>query len=175
MTATTATCPSCRYVRQPSDRAPEWQCPNCGVAYKKVLEQPYVPPVRAYSASRRVERRGGWGKGLAVCFLVYGGYLGFTHPWRSDVRPGAIAEANAQQPEVALYATSWCPYCAKTREYFRMHGIHYTEYDIEHNAAAEKGYRRLRGNGVPLVVVGEQVIHGYNPEAMEDALRPWLQ
>ena len=41
--------------------------------------------------------------------------------------------------------------------------------------AAEKGYRRLRGNGVPVVVVGDQVIHGYDPGAMEDALRPWLQ
>lgn len=29
------TCPRCGYTRQPSDIAPEWQCPKCGVAYAK--------------------------------------------------------------------------------------------------------------------------------------------
>lgn len=29
------TCPRCGYTRQPSDLAPEWQCPTCGVAYAK--------------------------------------------------------------------------------------------------------------------------------------------
>jgi hypothetical protein len=29
------TCPKCNYARQPSDTAPDWQCPNCGVAYAK--------------------------------------------------------------------------------------------------------------------------------------------
>jgi glutaredoxin len=171
---TTATCPKCRYVRQSIDVAPAWQCPGCGVAYNKAMEEPYVAPLRV-QGSGRAEKRGSWGKWLMVCFIAYGAYLGFTHPWRGDVRTAAVAEASAQQPEVSLYATSWCQYCAKTREYLRMHRIQYTEYDIEHSAAAQKGYRRLRGNGVPVVVVGEEVIHGYNPEAMEDLLRPWLQ
>jgi hypothetical protein len=28
---------------------------------------------------------------------------------------------------------------------------------------------------VPVVVVGDQVIHGYKPEALGNALRRWLQ
>lgn len=28
-------CPKCHYQRQPSDHAPDWQCPSCGVAYVK--------------------------------------------------------------------------------------------------------------------------------------------
>ncbi len=31
-------CPKCGYERQPSDDAPEWQCPACKVAYAKVLQ-----------------------------------------------------------------------------------------------------------------------------------------
>lgn len=30
-----AGCPKCGHVRQPSDTAPEWQCPACGVAIEK--------------------------------------------------------------------------------------------------------------------------------------------
>jgi small basic protein/ribosomal protein L37AE/L43A len=30
-------CPKCSYLRKPSDEAPDWQCPSCGVAYAKVI------------------------------------------------------------------------------------------------------------------------------------------
>ncbi|GAB6043593.1 DUF4282 domain-containing protein [Endothiovibrio diazotrophicus] len=29
------TCPKCGYTRKPTDEAPDWQCPQCGVAYEK--------------------------------------------------------------------------------------------------------------------------------------------
>ncbi len=29
-------CPKCGYVRKPSDTAPDWQCPSCGIAYAKL-------------------------------------------------------------------------------------------------------------------------------------------
>lgn len=29
-------CPKCAYLRRPTDTAPDWQCPACGVAYAKV-------------------------------------------------------------------------------------------------------------------------------------------
>jgi len=35
-------CPKCGYVRKPSDTAPDWQCPSCGVAYAKIHAA--VPP-----------------------------------------------------------------------------------------------------------------------------------
>ncbi len=43
-------CPKCSYERQPSDDAPDWQCPACKVAYAKVLKaqasvaEPVEPP-----------------------------------------------------------------------------------------------------------------------------------
>lgn len=30
-------CPKCHYRRKPEDEAPAWQCPNCKVAYNKVM------------------------------------------------------------------------------------------------------------------------------------------
>ena len=35
-------CPKCGYVRQQTDTAPEWQCPNCGIAYAKYGTTPHV-------------------------------------------------------------------------------------------------------------------------------------
>lgn len=28
-------CPKCGYTRTPTDRAPDYECPSCGVVYKK--------------------------------------------------------------------------------------------------------------------------------------------
>ena len=40
-------CPKCEYERTAADRAPDWQCPACGVAYSKATRaQPTVATVK---------------------------------------------------------------------------------------------------------------------------------
>jgi glutaredoxin len=175
VTTSLTTCPKCRYVRTTADTAPSWQCPGCGVAYNKVMNETYVPPSPA-SASR-AESGGGWIKWATMVLVIIGLYVAFAQPWQRHHTSNrtVMAQAGGAQPEVLLYGTAWCQYCARTREYFRMHGIQFTDYDVEHNAAAAQGYRRLRGNGVPVVVIGDEVVHGYNPERVGELLRPWLK
>ena len=36
-------CPKCAYVRAASETAPDWQCPNCGIAYLKFVESQPKP------------------------------------------------------------------------------------------------------------------------------------
>jgi glutaredoxin len=84
------------------------------------------------------------------------------------------ASAQNAQPEpavpVVMYATSWCPYCAKAREYFARTGTAYTEYDIEKSADAHAEFKRLGGRGVPLILVGNQKMAGFNELAFESLL-----
>lgn len=110
-------------------------------------------------------------------FIVVALYLSFARPWASHghASRALVADANAAQPEVVLYATSWCPYCAKARDFFQSHQIKYVEYDIEHDAAAQKAYREVNGRGVPVVLVGDEVIHGYDPQTMSQLLDAWMQ
>ena len=37
-------CPKCGYARKPTDAAPDWQCPACGIAYNKF--QPHIERAR---------------------------------------------------------------------------------------------------------------------------------
>ena len=175
----TTTCPKCRYVRTPEETAPDWQCPKCGVAYNKVMNEGDAPPPRRAAAPyrSRTDDGGGWIKWAAMAFVVLGLYLAFAQPWhhRKAEHRAVVADANAGQPEVVLYGTSWCPYCAKAREFLRTRGIEFTDYDVEHNAAAAKGFRQLGGGGVPLVVIGDEVLHGYRPDQMKELLGPWLK
>lgn len=79
---------------------------------------------------------------------------------------------SAQHSEgVVLYATDWCGYCKKTREFFKQHNVAYVEYDIEKSAEGRSQYDQLRGSGVPLVMIQGEVFRGYDPNAFSRALK----
>ena len=75
-------------------------------------------------------------------------------------------QAGNASGEVVLYATQWCGYCAKTREFLDERGIAFTEHDIEKSAEARHAYQALGGRGVPVLKVNGKVIHGYDPQGI---------
>lgn len=168
-------CPHCNYARQSSDEAPDWQCPSCAKAYLKAGAP--LPPesLRQYGPATAPTNRGGLGKWLSV-LIVLGAAFWFGRPLLQHRDPSAaLAVASSEQPAVVLYATSWCGYCRMTREFFAANGIRYTEEDIEQSSTALQQHRKLGGNGVPLIVVGEEVVKGWNEQALRQLLGPWLR
>lgn len=104
-----------------------------------------------------------------ACLLLLGGVFAWQHQgeislaWersRPDYRP----------PAVTLLATSWCGYCRKMRQYFAQEGIAYTELDIETSQEGLARYEALEADGIPVVLVGRQVIHGFDPGGVSAAL-----
>jgi glutaredoxin len=81
--------------------------------------------------------------------------------------PPAQAEST---PDVVMYATSWCPYCAQARAYFARAGIAYVEHDVEKSASANAEFKRLGGRGVPLIVVGREKLNGFSEQGFEHLL-----
>ena len=81
--------------------------------------------------------------------------------------PPAQAEST---PEIVMYATSWCPYCAQARAYFARAGIAYVEHDVEKSASANAEFKRLGGRGVPLIVVGREKLNGFSEQGFEHLL-----
>ena len=49
------TCPKCNYTRQPTDLAPDYECPQCGVIYAK-FDPNFVRPVSASERARLREQ-----------------------------------------------------------------------------------------------------------------------
>lgn len=76
------------------------------------------------------------------------------------------------EEQVEMFATSWCGYCRKAREFFQSRGIPFVEYDIEADAAAAQRKQEIDTRpGVPLVVINGTPIHGFVPQAYEQALQ----
>jgi glutaredoxin len=79
-----------------------------------------------------------------------------------------VAQLVVSKKKVVMYATSWCPYCAKARKYFRAHHIPYTEYDIEKDTAAKRRHQELGGGGVPLILVDKERIRGFSEDSFRE-------
>jgi glutaredoxin len=92
---------------------------------------------------------------------------GQTRP--APAQPAQAAQAQAQSVPVVMYATAWCPYCAKARAYFKRTNTAYVEHDIERSAEARAEFKSLGGRGVPLILVGGEKLRGFNELAFESA------
>lgn len=170
----TQICPHCGYARKTTDAIPEWQCPSCEKAYSKAGGESPQSTLRPYGAARE-PASGGLGKWW-VWLLLLGAALWFGRPlWQQRAVETEKALASSAQPTVVLYATDWCGYCKATRALFASNGIAYVEHDIEKSSEALSQHRKLGGNGVPLIVVGDEVIKGYNEAALRQLLKPWFK
>ena len=96
--------------------------------------------------------------------------LAFVAAGTAAAQGKAQTATNAAAGPVVMYATSWCPYCAKARAYFSKKGIAYTEYDVEKSPAANAEFRRLGGRGVPLIFVGREKMSGFSEEGFDALL-----
>ncbi len=79
-------------------------------------------------------------------------------------------EANTMK-SVVMYSASWCGVCLKAKEYMRARSIPYTEHDIEASERNLERFKALGGRGVPLIMVGQQRMSGFNPVRLERLLR----
>lgn len=75
------------------------------------------------------------------------------------------------QTKVVLYGTQTCPYCARAREFLHAKNIPYLERDVQHSDQAKKEFSQLGGTGVPVLLVGDRRIQGFNQDALDSALK----
>lgn len=72
--------------------------------------------------------------------------------------------------KVIVYGTSWCPSCASTRDFLKSKRVDFIDYDIDHSDDAKRDYLRLGGKAVPLLLIGNRRLQGFNAKAVTDAL-----
>jgi len=104
--------------------------------------------------------------GRALSWIAIASILLATGAWAED-EPAADEET----PRVVLYMTSWCHYCRLTSEFLTRKGVAFAEKDIESDTQALGEYMAAGGNGgVPMVIIGDTRIMGYDVAGMERAL-----
>jgi len=73
--------------------------------------------------------------------------------------------------KVKIYTTPTCPWCKKTKEFLKSKKISYTELNAAEDEKARNAMIEKSGQmGVPVVEIGNQIIVGFNPDAITKAL-----
>ena len=68
--------------------------------------------------------------------------------------------STAQAKKVVMYGASWCGVCHRAKEYFARNKIPYVEYDVETSRKSKRDYKRMRGEGVRIILVGGRLQPG---------------
>jgi glutaredoxin 3 len=75
-------------------------------------------------------------------------------------------------PKVKIYTTPECPVCRKAKDYFTQKGMNFEEIDVAADReAAQDMVRRSGQMGVPVVMIDDTLIVGYNPLKLDVALK----
>jgi glutaredoxin len=83
---------------------------------------------------------------------------------------GKAVRAAKPQTEVTLYVMPQCGYCEKTRQLLNERGVAWKERDIASSAEAKREFSAKGGVGTPLIVIGDEVILGYDASRIDVAL-----
>lgn len=76
-----------------------------------------------------------------------------------------------QSEKVTIYSTPTCPYCKQAKEFFNENKVKYDEKDVAGDATArQEMIEKSKQMGVPVIVLGDEIMVGFNKEA----LQKWL-
>jgi glutaredoxin-like YruB-family protein len=77
-----------------------------------------------------------------------------------------------QQKRVILFSTPTCSWCRRTKDYFRKNRIRFREIDVSKDERAMRDVVRMTGQmGVPVVLIGNRPIVGFNKQEIDKLLQ----
>ena len=72
--------------------------------------------------------------------------------------------------KVVMFTTPSCGWCKRAKAFFQKHNVQYIAYDIKKSKEAYLKFKKLKGRGVPLILIGDKKISGFDKKAISDAL-----
>lgn len=72
--------------------------------------------------------------------------------------------------EVTVYTSNTCPYCTLAKNYLTEKGVDYTEKNVQTDKEARKELMGMGHMGVPVLVINDQEIVGFDKEKIDELL-----
>jgi len=73
--------------------------------------------------------------------------------------------------DLTIYTQPTCSYCGELKEYLKKHNISYEEKDITKDRSAwDDMVNKYKIRATPLIVRGEKIIVGFNPDEIQKLL-----
>ena len=69
--------------------------------------------------------------------------------------------------KVKIYTSNTCKYCNMAMDFLNKNNIDYIEYNISKNPQAMKTLIKMGHMSVPLILVGDEIITGFDKDKIE--------
>ena len=80
-------------------------------------------------------------------------------------------EVEMADKNVVIYTTPTWPYCHRAKEYLSQKGISFTEHDVAADREkAKEMIQKSKQMGVPVIIVGDEVMVGFNQAKLDSLL-----
>jgi glutaredoxin len=105
--------------------------------------------------------------GIVIVALVVGLWF-----WQDQQRERQLQQLiQTHQPHtMVLYTTTWCGYCQRLKVALDAARVPYQEYDVEQSPEGRAFYEAGDFAGVPVTVMGGEVIEGYDADRLTAGL-----
>lgn len=108
--------------------------------------------------------------GLVILLVIVAGLVIVNYRPSIDI-VHCTEEILRAKPDVIMLGTLWCPYCYQARRYLTSNNISYCEYDIERSAEGERLFNEVKGQVIPVLLIGKYMINGFDETRLEQMLR----
>lgn len=87
-------------------------------------------------------------------------------------RSGPAHKNSTAHKQVRVYSTPVCPWCKVAKAYLKDNGVPFVEIDVTKDRRGLREMVTMTGqHGVPVLLVGEKAMVGWNPTEFERLLR----
>lgn len=108
--------------------------------------------------------------GLVILLVIVAGLVIVNYRPSIDT-VHCTEEVLRAKPDVIMLGTLWCPYCYQARRYLTSNNISYCEYDIERSTEGERLFNEVKGQVIPVLLIGKYMINGFDETRLEQMLR----
>jgi glutaredoxin 3 len=75
------------------------------------------------------------------------------------------------EKKVTIYSTPTCPFCKRAKAYLSDKVVSFTDYNVAQDKDKAKEMIRLSGQmSVPVIIIGDEIIVGFNQTLVDKAL-----
>lgn len=86
------------------------------------------------------------------------------------ILPAGVLVPDAGNGQAVVYTRPGCGYCVRAIRHLDAKGVPYIEKNIQSDRLADAEFKRIGGQGVPVMVAAGQVVHGFSPDHYDRAI-----
>ena len=109
------------------------------------------------------------GKALLLLVAAILAVMFFQHKRQPDKYDPRLATGAGG---IVLLSAQWCGYCKALRASLSAHSVPFREIDVETSTEGARAYDALHGKGIPITVIGQDVVYGYDVARVDKLLQP---